>query len=122
MSRQQRDPKRDIEWNFYSFPVAFAFFLGAFIATLLYPLGFFVFFISLFGVSFGLAHIGGHWYRKRVGDRARQKADEDERERRALAARVASSQQGAAASNARRRRRRGRGGAGSTSAGEPPEG
>jgi len=111
MSRQKSDPKRDIEWNFYSFPVAFALCVGLFFGTLLaYPIGILIFIVSLFGMSFGVAHIIGHWYRKRIVERKRQQADEDEKERRALAARVANSQQGAAMSSARRRRRRGRGG------------
>ena len=114
MSRQQKEPKSEIEWNFYSFPVAFAFFFGAFVAVLLYPLGFFVFFISLFAVSFGTAHILGRWWRRRVITRARTKADENERERRALAARASTSRQNVD-SVAKRKRRRSRGGGPSNS-------
>jgi hypothetical protein len=86
--------------------------VGLFLGTLLaYPIGIIIFIVSLFGMSFGVAHIIGHWYRKRITERARQKAEEDEKERRALAARAANAREGAAMSNAQRRRRRTRGGA-----------
>jgi hypothetical protein len=106
MSRGRRQGRRDIEWEFFTFPVAFAFACGALLATLLYPLGFFVFIISLFGVSFGMAHMFTHWWRRRTTDRRIAKEEEAERERRALAARAAAAQAGEAASPRRRRRRR----------------
>ena len=111
MARQQRDPNRQIEWHFFSFPVLFGFALGAFLVTLLVPhpnFPVFVIFVgSLFGVSFGVAHIVTHWIKRRTLDRARERAEEDERERRGIAARAANAREGAATSLRRRRRRRG---------------
>jgi hypothetical protein len=107
MAKRRKDPKENIEWNFVSFPVFFAFFLGAFLAVLLYPFGLVVFVISLFGVSFGVAHMISHWFHRRSLDKRRQRDEEDERERRALAARALNAREGEAASVARRRRRRG---------------
>ena len=107
MARRRRQDDREIEWDFFSFPVLFGFSLGAFIATLLYPLGQIVFVVSLFGVSFGVAHIFTHWLRRRSLDRARQRAEEEERERRALAARAEASRPSEPPPGRRRRRRRG---------------
>ena len=107
--RSRRETARPAEWHFFSFPVYFAFAAGAFLATMLTftPLAFPIWVLSMFGTSFGLAHIVSHAVRRRTTDRARQREEEDERERRALAARSAAA--GAAAearSGAVRRRRR----------------
>jgi hypothetical protein len=108
VARRRREPQRAVDWNFLSFPVAFGFAVGAFIATLLAPVLYGpLFVLSLFGVSFGMAHIFSRWIRTRMQSRAQDRADEEERERRALAARAAAAQQGEAASARRRRRRRG---------------
>jgi hypothetical protein len=107
-ARRKREIKQrpaDLEWDFFSFPTYFAFALGSLIATLLYPLGLFVFIISLFGTSFGVAHIMSHWWQRRVTQKRRERADEEERERRALAARSAASLDNEAQSRRRRRRR-----------------
>ena len=90
MSRKrgkQRD-KGEIEWNFFSFPVAFGFALGALIATLLAPIGLIVFVVSLFGVAFSVTHITGHKLRERQTNKLRDRAEEAEMERRALARRA----------------------------------
>jgi hypothetical protein len=105
MARRENQTKRT-EWHFFSFPVLSGFLFGALVATLLAPFGGLVFLVSLFGVSFCLAHIISHWFRNRSIDKALQRAEDDERERRALLARQAASREGAAASVARRRRRR----------------
>jgi hypothetical protein len=102
---KQRKAEKDVEWDFISFPVLFAFALGAFLSVLLYPFGMIVFIVSLFGVSFGVAHMISHWYRKRALDKRRERDEEAERERRALAARSANARQAEAASIRRRRRR-----------------
>jgi hypothetical protein len=102
--RYQKDAPRD--WEFYTFPVAFAFVAGAFIAIFLaslIPYGL-LFVVTLFGTSFGVAHILSRLMRRRTLDRRRQADEEHERERRALAAREASLQ--ATEEPARRRRRR----------------
>ena len=107
--RRRREPARPAEWHFYSFPVYFAFSAGAFLAIMLVPfLGFLpIWILSMFGTSFGLAHIVSNAVRRRTTDRAHQREEEDERERRALAARSAASAPAAKArSGAVRRRRR----------------
>jgi uncharacterized membrane protein len=105
MSKRRRNDE-PVEWNFFSFPVAFAFALGMFIAVLLYPLGFLVFIISLFFTAFGVAHIINRQLRRRGLDRQRRRDEEDERERRVLAARAANQRNEAEASPRRSRRRR----------------
>jgi hypothetical protein len=108
--RRGSTPQREVsDWNFRSFPVFFGFACGAFIATLLIlltngALGNILWIVSLFGVSFGLAHIVGHTLRKRSLDRAVAREEEEERERRAYAARQAASLEGEAQSRRRRRR------------------
>ena len=117
MSRRRRNDE-PVEWHFFSFPVAFAFALGMFVAVLLYPLGFLIFIVSLFFTSFGVAHIINHWFRRRSLDRQKRRDEEAERERRALAARTASAQRVAEETPPRpRRRRRVRRGGGSGSPG-----
>ena len=86
---RQTQPPKPVEWNFRSFPVVWAFFLGAFIAVLLSPIGYLVFVVSLFATSFGVAHMIGHFFRTRTLDKEREQTEEQERERRALAAREA---------------------------------
>jgi membrane protein implicated in regulation of membrane protease activity len=113
MARQRRGQKQ-IEWDFFSFPVVFGVALGALIATLFVGLLndiFLTFTVSLFCVSFGLAHIIGHTWRKRRLDTQLERAEEDERERRIIAARNAAQREqvrevGAPAPARRRRRRR----------------
>jgi hypothetical protein len=112
MARRRRPERQQpiADWNFRTFPVIFAFACGAFVATLLLLLtgGALVsvlWVISLFGVSFGVAHIIGHTIRKRSLDRAIAREEEDERERRALAARQAAALEGEERSRRRRRRR-----------------
>jgi len=108
MSRfKRKKDKQDLEWDFFSFPCAFTFALGAFTAVLLFaipgipPL---LFVVSLFSVSFGSAHIMSRWFRNRTLGRRIEQAEEDERERRALAARAANAQAGEATRRRRRRR------------------
>ena len=103
--RRRQTPRAEVEWDFFSFPTYFAFALGALIATLLYPLGLFVFIIALFGTSFGVAHIMSHLWQRRVTQKRRQREVEDERERRALLARSTSSLENEAQSRRRRRKR-----------------
>jgi hypothetical protein len=105
MAKRRKDGGKQVEWDFFSFPVLFAFALGAFISSLLYPFGQLVFIFSLFGVSFGIAHIISHWFRRRALDKQRARDEEAERERRALAARNLNARQAEAASVRRRRRR-----------------
>jgi hypothetical protein len=111
MARRRGSPIREaVHWQFFTFPVGFAFVLGMFVTTLLLPVINIVFIVSLFLTSFGIAHIIGHWFRRRTLDRARERAEEDERERRGLEARAAREEAAAAAAPAaspvRRRRRR----------------
>jgi hypothetical protein len=106
-SRRKKDPQRNVEWNFVSFEAAFAFSIGAFLAVLLAPLAYgIVFIISLFGVSFGIAHIVSHFARRKMLDRRLQRAEEDERERRAVASRNLAAKRGEEGSARRRRRRK----------------
>jgi membrane protein implicated in regulation of membrane protease activity len=108
-SRARKD-KSEIEWDFYTFPVLFGIFIGAFIAVIFFPfVPLPVFVVSLFGLSFCLAHAMTHWFRRWRGDKKKQQADEDERERRALATRAAAAQAGAPKEEPRPRRRRRRG-------------
>ena len=104
--RRGRQPAAPVEWKFNTFPVLFAFALGAFIATLLYPVGQLVFIISLFGTSFGLAHMIGHWFRSRTLNRARQYADEQEQERLPQESATGQPEDGGRPARRRRRRRR----------------
>jgi len=108
MSRRRPQPaRRPADWQFFTFPVAFAFTIGLLVAPFLYLLlGDIVVWIALFGVSFGSAHIIGHTVRRRGLDKQMERAEEEERERRALAARDAAALEGEAASTRRRRRRR----------------
>jgi hypothetical protein len=103
---QRRQAYTPPEWNFRTFPVAYAFFVGMFISTLLYPIGLIIFIVSVFGTSFCTAHAISHWLRRRTLDKRAQQAEEDERERRALAARAAAGQDREAAAAAARKRRR----------------
>lgn len=107
MSRRRRSEEQ-VEWNFFSFPVAFAFALGMFVAVMLYPLGPILFVVSLFLTSFGLAHIISRWFRRRTLDRQKQRDEEHERERRALAARAATQRATDDTPRPRRRTRRSR--------------
>ncbi len=108
----KKEPRlaQKVDWHFFSFPVAFAFALGAFTATIL-ALALWVplFIVSLFGVSFGTAHVISHWFQNRAVTRKHNRDEEAERERRALAARAAKSasapEQPTAPAKRRRRRR-----------------
>src|SRR3989304_6019831 len=73
MARRRRQEQREIEWHFFSFPVAFGFACGALVATLLIGAGLFmiVWIASLFAASFGVAHIFSHWFRRRSTERRR---------------------------------------------------
>jgi len=108
MARRRRQEQREIEWHFFSFPVAFGFACGALVATLLIGAGLFmiVWIASLFAASFGVAHIFSHWFRRRSTERRRAREEETERERRALAARAAAAAREGEAAAPRRRRRR----------------
>jgi hypothetical protein len=106
VSRRRRRNDEPVEWNFFSFPVAFAFVLGMFVAVLLYPLGPLIFIVSLFFTSFGVAHIINRWFRHRSLDRQKQRDEDAERERRALATRTSSAQRVAEEAPPRPRRRR----------------
>jgi len=109
-NRRRAVPRRQepIEWHFFSFPSLASFFFGAFVATLLFPAAPpIVFIVSLFGVSFSVAHIMSHWYRRRTLERRRLREDEQERERRALEARAAAPTEPDGGPARRRRRRRG---------------
>ena len=104
MSRRRRGDE-PVDWNFFSFPVAFGFALGMFVAVMLYPLGPILFVVSLFLVSFGTAHIISRWLKRRTLDRQRLRDEENERERRALTARAAAQATTEEAPRRRRRRR-----------------
>src|SRR3989304_1575725 len=71
MARRRRQEQREIEWHFFSFPVAFGFACGALVATLLIGAGLFmiVWIASLFAASFGVAHIFSHGFRRRSTER-----------------------------------------------------
>ena len=110
MSRRKgpKPAKEDLEWNFFSFPTYFAFFGGMLFGFMFLVISGFpdaVFIISLFGTSFCTAHAISRWFRNRGIDKRVQRAEEDERERRALAARAANALDGESASPRRRRRR-----------------
>jgi uncharacterized membrane protein len=112
VSRRRRNDQ-PIEWNFFSFPVAFGFAVGMFVAVILFPAApAIVFVVSLFFVSFGTAHIISRWMKRRTLDRQRDRDEEAERERRALASRLAAQQ--THEEPKRRRRRRVRRGPAST--------
>jgi hypothetical protein len=105
VSRRRRSDE-PVEWDFFSFPVAFAFVFGMFVSVMLYPLGPFLFIISLFFTSFGVAHIANRWLRRRTLDRQRRRDEDAERERRALAARTAAQRANEESQPRPRRRRR----------------
>ncbi len=122
--RRQPKDKTNIEWDFFSFPVLFAFSFGTLLGFLLFgisisfqPLAFVTFVASLFGTSYCTAHVISHWVSNKRDSKKREKQDEDERERRALSARAARAEASAAAAAAeepreprlpRKRRRRSR--------------
>lgn len=107
MSQRRGRADQEIEWHFFAFPVFFAFALGALFATILAPFLFPVIFVlSLFGVSFGTAHMISHSWRRRGLRKRRMSEEEEERERRALAARAARETAEAGESTSLRRRRR----------------
>ena len=104
------------EFDFFRFPVFFAFSAGLFVAALLmafapalFPL---VSTVALLGVSFSIVHVLTHLWLRRRGGRRREKEEETERERRALAARAAAAREAASEGRPpepqRHRRRRGR--------------
>lgn len=109
---RKKEPRlaKKVDWHFFSFPVAFGFALGAFSATILAPIRWdALFIISLFGVSFGIAHVLSHLFQNRSIMRRQDRDEEAERERRALAARAAKSAEAPeqpTGSVKRRRRRR----------------
>ncbi len=118
-NRRRRQPDQaDVEWNFISFPTLVGFVAGMTLACLLIAFDYgrllpgvhtLLWYVSLIGISFSLAHvITRHMARRRLNQR-RDKAEEDERERRALAARARAAEQaaeGSSPSQPRRRRRR----------------
>jgi hypothetical protein len=109
MARQRQAQRREIKWDFLSFPFAYGIAAGGFIGMLLAFVGGgleLAFYVFLFAFSFGNAHIIGQWFRRRTVDRRRDKDEEAERERRALAARSAASLENEASSSRRRRKRR----------------
>jgi hypothetical protein len=111
MAQRRRNENQEKEWDFFSFAPLFAFTCGAFLATMLLFLSQGLLFLpiwvlSMFGASFGLAHIISHQLRKRTLDRRVQAEEEEERERRALAARAAARGEAAAPGAVVRRRRR----------------
>ena len=94
MPKRRREIRKEVEWEFLTFPVFFAFLAGVFVTgfltyasggLLFYPL----FLISLLGVSFGLAHTLTHHLARSRAARRREKEDEEERERAALEVRAA---------------------------------
>jgi heme exporter protein D len=109
MARRQQRPgtNRPAEWQFFTFPVAFALAVGLLLGPLLYFLtyGFFVW-VALFCVSFGLAHIAGHGWRRIRMTKQALREEEEERERHALAARAAAQQESGERPTVVRRRRR----------------
>jgi hypothetical protein len=105
--RPPQPQQKDVEYDFFSFPVFFAFALGALaVFPLIVLLGYYAFLLALFGTSFGVFHLISHAVQRRVLEKRRRQADEEERERRALAARQQASLGGSEASARRRRRRR----------------
>lgn len=103
-STAQRKPA---EWDFYSFPVAWAFACGGLLATLVTA---FIgpqipFVVMLFGASFGLSHVVFHTLRKRTVDKEMERKEEEEMERRILAQRANADETGTSSRRARRRRR-----------------
>src|SRR3989304_1493284 len=71
MARRRRQEQREIEWHFFSFPVAFGFACGALVATLLIGAGLFmiVWIASLFAASVGVAQIFSPGFRRRSTER-----------------------------------------------------
>lgn len=106
--RRRRQQGEEVEWDFFSFPVYFAFAAGALTVILLAPFvpAGILFVLALFGTSFGMAHIISHWFRRRVSEKRRQQQEEEERERRALEARQSAALGNEQTSHRRRRRRR----------------
>src|SRR3989304_5382066 len=75
MAGRRRQPQREVEWHFFSFPVAFALAMGAFLASMIiYAEGggysgflhLVIHLVSLFGVSFGFVHLFGQALRRRT--------------------------------------------------------
>ena len=96
-----------VEWDFWTFPVTWAFAAGAFLATVVTA---FIgpqipFVVTLFAFSFGLSHLVFHGLRRRTVDREMARKEEEELERRILARRQAEDERGVSSRRARRRRR-----------------
>jgi hypothetical protein len=105
--RRSQTQQKDVEYDFFSFPVLFAFALGALaVFPLIVVFGYYAFLLALFGTSFGVFHLISHAVQRRVLEKRRRQADEEERERRALAARQHAALGSSEASARRRRRRR----------------
>jgi membrane protein implicated in regulation of membrane protease activity len=104
MARPRKlEEQKDAQWDFFSFTGFFAFSVGMlFSLIMVLLLGYYMFIIAVFCTSFGVFHMISYWTRRRIVDRAKQRADEAERERRALEARA---REGEGPSRRRRRRR-----------------
>ena len=115
--KRQAEPP---EWNFFTFPVLVGVVGGTFFTSIAIAFaagGFYtqmqqiLWYISLLGMSFCLAHVFTRQLSRFRGERKREREDEAERERRALAARARAAEREqvtgtAAEAPARRRRRR----------------
>ena len=110
MSIRPRKDRKALVYDFFSFPTVYGFLIGALIAALLSPvLPVLVFYLALIPFSWANAHLLTRYWAERRNQKARTRADEDERERRALAARqnaALANEEGSAAAARRRRRRR----------------
>ncbi len=105
--RKSRPKEAPRDFDFFRFEVWFALAIGSLITVVLslfvWPV---LLLASTLGVSWGLTHLMGRWMMRGRLDRKNQRADEEERERRALAKREAASLENEQASRRRHRRRR----------------
>ena len=114
MARERQRRGGAPRWEFYTFPVFFAFMAGVFVAGTLISfegggvagvVHLALNFLGTLGVSFGVVHLVRGQLARRREERERERAEEDARERRVLAAReAAASEEGQPPRRHRRRR------------------
>lgn len=105
-SQSSRTPRPEVDWHFFSFPVAYGIASGALLGIiLLIILGDLAITLAFFGFAFGTSHLIIHSLRRRSVRKRRDMAEEAEMERRALAARALRNA-GQESAKLRKRRRR----------------
>lgn len=101
-----RQGRRDIDWDFFTFPVYFGVAGGALLALVLIFIvpWFYLFMVALFAFTFGLSHLFWTGRRQNSERRKQEREEEAEVERRILQQRAHADEAGTSSRRARRRR------------------